>query len=112
MPSTCRSRSTHDECRGVMAARADIRQDGDVTQTQARPQAKRPKGATTLAIDSGGTGLNASVLDADGGKIVDRVRTKTPYPCPPRVLIRALDKLTHQLPPWHRVSVGFPGFVR
>jgi polyphosphate glucokinase len=70
------------------------------------------RGLTTLAIDIGGTGLKASVLDADGQKLVDRVRTKTPYPCPPRVLIRALDRLTHELPRWDRVSVGFPGFVR
>jgi polyphosphate glucokinase len=67
---------------------------------------------TTLAIDIGGTGLKASVLDADGRKVVDRVRIRTPYPCPPRVLIRELDRLTHQLPSWDRVSVGFPGFVR
>jgi polyphosphate glucokinase len=67
---------------------------------------------TTLGIDIGGTGLKASVLDADGRRIVDRVRAKTPYPCPPRVLIRALDQLTYQLPSWDRVSVGFPGFVR
>jgi polyphosphate glucokinase len=72
----------------------------------------RPTSPTTLAIDIGGTGLKASVLDADGRKIVDRVRTKTPYPCPPRVLIRELDKLTYPLPPWDRISVGFPGFVR
>jgi polyphosphate glucokinase len=72
-------------------------------------EAKRPM---TLAIDVGGTGLKASVLDASGRKLVDRVRTKTPYPCPPRVLIRALDQLTHELPQWDRVSVGFPGFVR
>jgi polyphosphate glucokinase len=71
-----------------------------------------PTHPTTLAIDIGGTGLKASVLDADGRKIVDRVRTKTPYPCPPRVLIRAIDNLTHELPRWDRVSVGFPGFVR
>ena len=68
-------------------------------------------GPRTLAIDIGGTGLKASVLDADGAKFVDRVRIRTPYPCPPRVLIRALDKLTCELPPWDRVSVGFPGFV-
>ena len=74
--------------------------------------AEQVAGPTTLAIDIGGTGLKASVLDAAGGKIVDRVRSMTPYPCPPRVLIRELDKLTHQLPPWDRVSVGFPGFVR
>ena len=73
---------------------------------------ERLTGPTTLAIDIGGTGLKASVLDAQGRKIVDRVRTKTPYPCPPRVLIRALDRLTYELPRWDRVSVGFPGFVR
>ena len=66
----------------------------------------------TLAIDIGGKGLKASVLDAQGRKIVDRVRIKTPYPCPPRVLIRELDRLTYTLPRWDRVSVGFPGFVR
>jgi polyphosphate glucokinase len=71
-----------------------------------------PTTPTTLAIDIGGTGLKASVLDADGRAIVDRVRTKTPYPCSPRVVIRALDHLTYQLPPWDRVSVGFPGVVR
>jgi polyphosphate glucokinase len=71
-----------------------------------------PVGPTTLAIDIGGTGLKASVLDVDGRKIVPRVRTKTPYPCPPRVLVRTLDGLTHELPAWERVSVGFPGFVR
>jgi polyphosphate glucokinase len=69
-------------------------------------------GPTTLAIDIGGTGLKASVLDVDGRKIVNRVRTETPYPCPPRVLIRELDRLTHRLPRWDRISVGFPGFVR
>ncbi len=72
----------------------------------------RTAGPTTLAIDIGGTGLKASVLDVEGRKISDRVRVKTPYPCPPRVLIRALDELTHALPRWDRVSVGFPGFVR
>jgi polyphosphate glucokinase len=66
----------------------------------------------TLGIDIGGTGLKASVLDAQGRKLVDRVRVKTPYPCPPRVLVKALDKLTFDLPPWDRVSVGFPGIVR
>ena len=69
-------------------------------------------GPTTLAVDIGGTGIKASVLDRDGQKVVPRVRTKTPYPCPPRVLVRTLDRLTHELPTWERVSVGFPGFVR
>jgi len=71
-----------------------------------------PDGPLTLAIDIGGTGLKASVLDASGAKVVPRVRVLTPYPCPPRLLIRTLDALTHGLPAWDRVSVGFPGFVR
>jgi polyphosphate glucokinase len=83
------------------------RAEGEATNAQQEPIAP-----TTLAIDIGGTGLKASVLDADGRKLVDRVRTKTPYPCPPRTLIRELDKLTYELPRWDRVSVGFPGFVR
>jgi polyphosphate glucokinase len=85
-----------------------------VEDAQTSPQGEQqpPAGPTTLAIDIGGTGLKASVLDAAGQKIVDRVRTETPYPCPPRVLIRELDRLTYELPRWDRVSVGFPGFVR
>src|SRR5262245_55132711 len=75
-------------------------------------QVLRMNAPTTLAIDIGGTGLKASVLDATGSKMVARVRKPTPYPCPPRVLIRALDKLTFELPAWDRVSVAFPGVVR
>lgn len=66
----------------------------------------------TLAIDVGGTGLKASVLDARGKMIVDSVRVDTPYPCPPKVLIKALVELVKPLPRFDRVSVGFPGYVR
>jgi polyphosphate glucokinase len=77
------------------------------------PSAEHPARAPmTLAIDIGGTGVKASVLDADGQKVVDRVRELTPYPCPPSVLVRTLDRLTFELPRWDRVSVGFPGIVR
>lgn len=66
----------------------------------------------TLAIDIGGTGLKASVLDQAGKMLVDEVRVATPYPCPPKVLLRALAYLVAPLPPYHRISVGFPGVVR
>jgi polyphosphate glucokinase len=68
--------------------------------------------ASTLAIDVGGTGLKASVLDARGRMIVDSVRVDTPYPCPPKVLVKALVDLVKPLPAFDRVSVGFPGYVR
>ena len=65
-----------------------------------------------LSIDVGGTGLKASVLDGRGKMIVDRVWVATPYPCPPKVLVKALVDLAKSLPEFDRVSVGFPGYVR
>jgi hypothetical protein len=43
-------------------------------------------GPRTLAIDVGGTGLKASVLDGAGRMLVKRVRVATPYPCQPEIL--------------------------
>jgi polyphosphate glucokinase len=69
-------------------------------------------GTRTLAIDVGGTGLKAAVLDSTGAMISDRVRVPTPYPCPPELLVSALSNLVGPLPSYGRVSVGFPGMVR
>ena len=66
----------------------------------------------TLAIDVGGTNLKASVLDEDGALMVDRVRVKTPVGAPPAAVVGALAELVEPLPPFDRVSVGFPGVVR
>lgn len=66
----------------------------------------------TLAIDIGGTGLKASVLDATGQMEHARVRVDTPYPLSPQRLVMELQDLIAQLPPFDRVSVGFPGMVR
>jgi polyphosphate glucokinase len=71
-----------------------------------------PRDVKTLAIDIGGTGLKASVLDAKGQMTVDRVRADTPYPCPPELLVSSLLELVKPLPFYHRVSVGFPGLIR
>lgn len=69
-------------------------------------------GPATLAIDIGGTGLKASVLDSAGTMMADRVRVLTPYPLTPEKLVSALAELVNPLPPYDRVSVGFPGVVR
>ena len=69
-------------------------------------------GPMTLAIDIGGTGLKASVLDAEGNMVTPRVRVPTPHPSPPGVVLEALVKLVEPLPPFDRASVGFPGVVR
>ena len=71
-----------------------------------------PPGPRTLAIDVGGTGLKASVLDGRGKMMVDRAYVKTPSHCSPKVLVKALAGMAKGLPAFDRVSVGFPGYVR
>jgi polyphosphate glucokinase len=82
---------------------------------QAQSSKSKPKsapGVRTLAIDIGGTGLKASVLDQEGKMLVDRVRIETPVGSPPEGIVEALAKLVEPLPAYDRVSVGFPGVVR
>ncbi|HXY45445.1 MAG TPA: ROK family protein, partial [Acidimicrobiales bacterium] len=79
----------------------------------ARPAAAvAPARPVTLAIDIGGTGLKASVLDAEGRLLADRVRVATTYPITPEQMVDQLVKLVQPLPAADRVSVGFPGVVR
>ena len=78
---------------------------------RAKPAAA-PQRPWTLAIDIGGTGLKAALLDAQGAVIGERVRVDTPYPLPPDKLVRDLTRLVAPLEGFDRVSVGFPGVVR
>jgi polyphosphate glucokinase len=78
-----------------------------------KTSSKKPaSGVKTLAFDIGGSGLKASILNEHGEMITDRLRVDTPKPCPPGVLLEKLKELTAQLPPFDRISVGFPGPVR
>ena len=79
------------------------------------PTEPSPEHPFTLAIDIGGTGLKASVLDKDGNMVADRVKIPTTYPMPPDGddgLVPALTKLVETLPKADRASAGFPGMVR
>src|SRR5271166_4957781 len=71
-----------------------------------------PEHPFTLAVDIGGTGLKASVLDAKGSMVADRVKIPTPYPLPPDKLVASLKRLVGPLPTAERAAVGFPGMVR
>ncbi len=67
----------------------------------------------TLAIDIGGSGIKAALLDTDGNMIGDRQRVPTPpKPVAPEALVSAIDKAASPLGDFERVSVGFPGYVR
>jgi polyphosphate glucokinase len=65
-----------------------------------------------LAIDIGGSGLKAALLDYDGKMMGNRVRVETPHPCLPSALVGELVKLVEPLTGFDFVSVGFPGVVR
>ena len=69
-------------------------------------------GPRTLAIDVGGSGLKATVLDPSGEMLTERARRETPYPCTPSVLLDELEQLAATQPEYDRVSVGFPGAIR
>jgi polyphosphate glucokinase len=74
--------------------------------------AKRSGAEITLAIDIGGTGLKASVIDAAGQMRTDRVRVPTPVGAAPQKIVEMLAALVAPLGTYDRVSVGFPGVVR
>jgi polyphosphate glucokinase len=60
----------------------------------------------------GGSGIKASVLDSTGTMESERVRISTPYPLSPQKLVLEIQKMAVDLPPFDRVSLGFPGMVR
>jgi polyphosphate glucokinase len=66
----------------------------------------------TLGADIGGTNVKASVLDATGVLAAEQIRSATPKPATPEAVLETIAKLAAQLPPFHRISVGFPGVVR
>src|SRR5437763_15434258 len=115
-------RSTRRTTDGDGAARKPTRRPAASGSGEARAgksTARRPptrtasnKKQATLAIDVGGTGLKASVLDPSGAMEVSRVRVDTSYPCAPTKLVESLPQLLEPLPVYDRVSVGFPGMVR
>ena len=80
----------------------------NVQSAGSEPTARR----LTLAIDVGGTGLKASVIDEAAQMVTERVRLPTPVGAPPQEVIKVLVGMVTPLAPFDRVSVGFPGVVR
>lgn len=69
-------------------------------------------GLRTLAVDIGGTGIKAMVLNATGAALTERARVKTPRPATPGAVMTAIVGLAQDQGAFDRVSVGFPGVVR
>jgi polyphosphate glucokinase len=78
----------------------------------ARKQSAAAKSILTLAIDVGGTGIKAIVLDAEGEPRTERQRIPTPANATPKRVIAVIRKLAKLGGAFDRVSVGFPGVVK
>src|SRR5271166_6913047 len=66
----------------------------------------------TLAIDIGGSGLKAMLLDPAGKPESERQRVPTPEIPAPEAVLAGLDELRKLLGSFDRVSVGFPGVIK
>ncbi|VCU69664.1 Polyphosphate glucokinase [Pigmentiphaga humi] len=65
-----------------------------------------------LAVDIGGSGLKAAIIDDDGQMRGQRLRVATPQPCPPGVLLDEVAGMAASLEGYDRISIGFPGVIR
>ncbi len=72
----------------------------------------KARGPVTLAIDIGGSGLKAMLLDAAGKPVSERLRVPTPAVPTPNAVLKELDGIVKQLPGFDRVSAGFPGVIK
>ncbi|MGD1897351.1 MAG: ROK family protein [Phormidesmis sp.] len=66
----------------------------------------------TLAVDIGGSGVKALLLDEKGEPLGERDRIKTPKPATPEAVMAVLQQLASNQNEFDRVSVGFPGVIR
>lgn len=65
----------------------------------------------TLAIDIGGTGIKATLLDSEGAPLAAFTRVPTPRPATPDAVLLAIATIAANTPEFDRISVGFPGLV-
>jgi len=69
-------------------------------------------GPRTLAVDIGGTGIKAMVLDAKGTPLSDRKKIETPKNATPKKVIGVIKDLATEAGDFDRISVGFPGVIK
>jgi len=80
-------------------------------KTRPRHEPARRSGPRTLAIDIGGSGIKAMILNHKGTPVTKRLRHPTPRTPRPRTVVDAICSMIHSRVKFDRVSVGFPGVV-
>ena len=94
-----------------MASAAVSKKKSASATTAERPSPKAQP-TKTLAVDIGGSGVKAMLLDDDGKPITDRLRAKTPSPSTPANISAIIVDFAKQLGEFDRASVGFPGVIK
>jgi polyphosphate glucokinase len=82
------------------------------TPSPAKSASTKTSSPVTLAIDIGGSGLKAMLLDPAGKPLSERQRIATPAIPTPELVLKALDELRAALGSFDRVSAGFPGVIK
>ena len=65
-----------------------------------------------LSIDIGGSHIKGTVLNQAGEMLMDYEKIDTPSSSDPNHVIESIQKLTRDFISYHKVSIGFPGYVR
>jgi polyphosphate glucokinase len=65
-----------------------------------------------LCIDIGGSNIKAIILDNSGNQVNSYQKIATPANASPTQMVDAIKELIKSFPPYNKVSVGFPGYVR
>jgi polyphosphate glucokinase len=80
--------------------------------TKTGPSGAQSGGVKTLAIDIGGTGIKAAILDEKGAMMTKRERIKTPDNATPKKVLAIIGRLAKKLGGFDRASAGFPGVIK
>ena len=69
-------------------------------------------GLKILSIDIGGSHIKATIVNSAGELQIDYQKVVTPVPADPSHVIASIKKLVSSFPPYDKISVGFPGYVK
>lgn len=67
---------------------------------------------SVLSIDIGGSHVKATILNARGELTMEYNKVVTPSPANPENIVKAIKSLVKSFPAYHKISVGFPGYVK
>lgn len=65
-----------------------------------------------LTIDIGGSNVKATILNPNGALTMEYQKLPTPQPASPENLMKTIQTLVKNFPPFDCISAGFPGYVK